>query len=71
MKLNKQSISGILICILIAAIATILGGIKLGNVSLEVIGAPVFAILIGMIITLVHPLLRRCFNNNHSGWTSS
>lgn len=55
MKFNKKAILGILVCMVIAAIATFLGKLKFGNVSLEVIGAPVFAILIGMIITLVKP----------------
>lgn len=55
MKLTVKSIPGILICAVIAGIATFLGGMKLGNISLEVIGAPVFAILIGMIITLIVP----------------
>ena len=38
---------------MIAAVATFLGGLSFGSVSLEVVGAPVFAILIGMIITLI------------------
>lgn len=57
MKFTKKSIPGILICILIAAISTFLGKITIGNISLEVIGAPVFAILIGMIVTLIKPTL--------------
>jgi len=57
MKLTKKSIPGIAICILIAAIATFLGKIEIGKVSLEVIGAPVFAIIIGMIVTLIKPAL--------------
>jgi len=57
MKFTKKSIPGIVICILIAAISTILGKLKIGNVSLEVIGAPVFAIIIGMIVTLIKPTL--------------
>lgn len=55
MKFTKKSIPGILVCILIAAVATFLGTLKFGSVSLEVIGAPVFAIIIGMIITLIRP----------------
>lgn len=57
MKLNKKSIPGILICILIAAVSTFLGQLKIESLSLEVIGAPVFAIIIGMIITLIVPSL--------------
>lgn len=48
----KNKLPGIVICIIIAAIATFLGGLEVGGFSLEVIGAPVFAILIGMLITL-------------------
>lgn len=57
MKLSKKSIPGIIICTIIAAVSTFLGKLKFGNVSLEVIGAPVFAILIGMIVTLIKPTL--------------
>ena len=57
MKFTMKSIPGIVLCTVIAAVATFLGAIKIGNVSLEVIGAPVFAILIGMIITLIKPTL--------------
>lgn len=55
MKFTKKSIPGIIICVLIAAISTFLGKLQIGKVSLEVIGAPVFAILIGMLITLIRP----------------
>jgi len=57
MKFTKKSVPGILICILIAAVSTFLGKLEIGNVSLEVIGAPVFAIIIGMIVTLIKPNL--------------
>lgn len=57
MSFLKEKCPGMLICVVIAAIATILGGLKIGSFSLEVIGAPVFAILIGMIITLIQPKL--------------
>lgn len=53
----KDKILGILLCALIAGIATILSGIQIGGFSLEVIGAPVFSILIGMLLTLVMPTL--------------
>jgi len=51
----KNKILGILVCAGIAAVATILAGLSIGSFSLEVIGAPVFAILIGMIVTLIAP----------------
>lgn len=55
MKFIKNNGLGIITCIVIAAVATFLGSISIGNFSMEVIGAPVFAILIGMIITLFVP----------------
>ena len=57
MNFIKKKVPGILLCILVAAVATFLGGLRLGNVSLEVVGAPVFSILFGMIITLCVPAL--------------
>lgn len=57
MKFGKKTIPGILICILIAGLSTFLGNLKIGNFSLEVIGAPVFAIIFGMLITLIRPTL--------------
>lgn len=53
--MNKMM--GIVLCTIIAGIATFLGGLKVGGVSMEVIGAPVFAILLGMLITLGMPKL--------------
>lgn len=55
MKFIKENGLGITTCIIIAAIATLLGKLNVGSFSFEVIGAPVFAILIGMIITLFFP----------------
>lgn len=55
----KNKIIGIIICLIIAIIATILGGLKIGSLNLEIVGAPVFAILMGMIITLVTPKLAK------------
>lgn len=55
MNFIKKNWLGILACIVIAGIATFLGGLSVGSFSLEVIGAPVFAILFGMIITLIVP----------------
>ena len=57
MKLTKKTIPGVLICVAVATVATILAKIRIGNVSFEVVGAPVFAILMGMIITLIAPAL--------------
>ncbi len=57
MKNIKENIGGILICAVIAAAATLLSSLSIGGFSLEVVGAPVFAILIGMLITLISPSL--------------
>ena len=56
-KLTKKTIPGILMCVVIAAIATMLAKVKIGSVSFEVVGAPVFAIIIGMVVTLIKPTL--------------
>jgi len=53
----KKLAPGVALCALIAAVATLLGGLSLGSFSLEIIGAPVFAILIGMVLTLCLPAL--------------
>ena len=53
----KQKVPGIALCVLIAAVAGILGSLQIGSFSLEVIGAPVFAILIGMLLTGLMPSL--------------
>ncbi len=55
MEFLKKNVVGIAVCAAIAAVGTILGGLSIGSFSLEVVGAPVFAILIGMIITLCQP----------------
>lgn len=55
MKFIKKNGLGVLICAVIAGVSTFLATLKIGNFSFEVIGAPVFAILIGMIITLISP----------------
>lgn len=54
MNFLKKNGLGIILCAFIAGIATVLADLNLGSFSLEVIGAPVFAILIGMIITLIN-----------------
>ena len=57
MNFIKTKGYGTLLCVVIATAATILGGTNIGSIKLDVIGAPVFAILIGMIITLILPKL--------------
>ncbi len=57
MKNIKDYAGGIIICAVIAAAATLLSSVSIGSFSLEVVGAPVFAIIIGMIITLFSPSL--------------
>ena len=52
MEFLKKKGWGILVCAVIAGVSTLLGGLRLGAVSLEIVGAPVFAIIIGMLITL-------------------
>lgn len=51
----RKNIFGILICTAIAAVATVLGGLKIGGFSMNLIGGPVIAIIIGMIISLAAP----------------
>ena len=55
MKRLKSNLPGVISCAVVAAAATVLGGIRLGGFSLDVIGAPVFAILMGMLFTLIRP----------------
>ncbi len=57
MKSVSAKIPGVALCAVIAGLATALSGISVGGFSLEVVGAPVFAILTGMVITLVCPSL--------------
>lgn len=49
----KKNSFGILICAAVAGISTLLAGVNIGGFSFEVIGAPVFAIIIGMVITSI------------------
>ena len=53
MKVIKEKSLGVLICIAVAGLSTLLAGFNIGSFSFEVIGAPVFAILIGMLITAI------------------
>lgn len=55
MQFLKKNSIGIIICAAIAFISSVLAEISIGSFSLEVIGAPVFSILIGMLITLILP----------------
>ena len=49
----KKNIPVILMCAIIAGMATFLATLKIGDFSVELIGAPVLAILMGMIISLL------------------
>ena len=51
----KKNICGVLLCTAIAAAATALSGITIGGFSMNLIGAPVIAIVAGMIISLAAP----------------
>lgn len=53
----KRNSLGIVLCIAIAALSSFLATLNIGSFSLEIIGAPVFAILAGMIISLAMPSL--------------
>lgn len=53
----KKNGLGIILCIVISAAATFLASLSVGEFSFEIIGAPVFAILFGMLISLAVPSL--------------
>ena len=57
MEWIKKNGLGIILCIVISAAATFLASLSIGSFSLEIIGAPVFAILFGMLISLAAPSL--------------
>ncbi|MEE1124429.1 MAG: YeiH family protein [Acutalibacteraceae bacterium] len=57
MTFLKKNAPGVILCAIIAGVSTFLGGLKIGNFSFEVIGAPVFSIIFGMIITAIYPKL--------------
>ncbi|MDO5399113.1 MAG: putative sulfate exporter family transporter [bacterium] len=65
MKFIKEKSMGIVLCIVIAALATAVSGLRFGSFSLEVVGAPVFSILFGMLITLISP--KTAASKNFSG----
>lgn len=55
MKFISKNGLGILLCAVIAAAAAFLSRLSIGGFSFEIIGAPVFAILIGMAIAFILP----------------
>lgn len=57
MNFFKTKGPGIVIAALVAAISTFLSNLTIGSFSLEIVGAPVFSIIIGMIITAILPTL--------------
>ncbi len=57
MTFIKKNAIGIILSAIIAVASTFLAGISIGEFSFEVIGAPVFSIIFGMIITAIYPKL--------------
>jgi hypothetical protein len=55
MKFIKTNLGGVLVCAVIAAFAELFSTIQIGSFSFSLIGAPVAAIITGMIITLLAP----------------
>lgn len=53
MRFIKKNPIGIICCVIIAGISTFLASLNIGSFSMEVIGAPVFSIVIGMVITAI------------------
>lgn len=53
MKFVKEKGPGVLLCAAVAGLSTFLASLSIGSFSFEVIGAPVFSIIIGMVITAV------------------
>lgn len=51
MKSIKEKSLGILLCAAVAGVSTFLATLSIGTFSFEVIGAPVFSIIIGMVLT--------------------
>lgn len=60
----KKNLYGILLCAVIAVIATFLSSLKIDGFALELIGAPVMSILFGLIISLQ---CRRCLKRGFQG----
>lgn len=65
MEWIKKNGLGIILCIVISAAATFLASLSVGGFSLEIIGAPVFAILFGMLISLAAPSLAGKYSLKH------
>lgn len=59
MTFIKKNCGGILLCAIIAAFAEIMCMFGIGGFSFELIGVPVFAIITGMIISLISPTLAK------------
>ena len=57
MTFIKKNWAGTLLCLAIAAVCWLLATIEIGSFSFDIIGAPVFAILLGMAIAAVFPKL--------------
>ena len=55
MNFLKKNGTGVLVCMALALIATVLTNLHIGPFSLSIVGAPVFAILLGMLVTLLCP----------------
>lgn len=53
MSFIKKNSLGIITCVIIAGISTFLASLNIGKFSMEVIGAPVFSIVIGMVISAI------------------
>ena len=64
MNFIKKNIFGVMLCIVVAGIATLLGGLKVGSVSLDVIGAPVFAILMITMVSIGVQMLYGIYYTN-------
>lgn len=57
MTFVKKNATGIILCAVIAGASTFLAGLSIAGFSFEVIGAPVFSIIFGMIIAAIYPKL--------------
>ncbi|MGN0631282.1 MAG: YeiH family protein, partial [Ruminococcus sp.] len=55
MNFLKKNLGGIILCTVIAGIATVISSLSIGSFSLELIGAPVLSILFGMLISFIFP----------------
>ena len=58
MNFVKKNGCGILLSGIFALVATLLTKISIGSFSFDLIGAPVFSILFGMILTLIFPNIK-------------